>query len=240
MFTLWDRMKEYYENVSRTYLTRRTPVILRLDGKAFHTFTRNFEKPYDRNLIEFMNYTALEVIKDIQGAKCAYVQSDEISILITDYDTLETEAWFDYNVQKMTSISSALSSVAFSKRYLKFLFENNKIDVKDILKHNAYFDARVFNIPKDDVVNYFIWRQKDWERNSLQMLARSLYSAKQLHGKKRDELHELIFEKWENWANQKDDEKNWRFISRDEQGKWIVFETCPIFTENKENIEKFL
>lgn len=197
MDTLGDRMKNNYENVSRYYLTRRTPVIIRVDGKAFHTFTASMEKPFCNYFIEAMTYTAQYMVSQIQGAKVAYVQSDEISILVTDYETLETDAWFGYNKSKMESISASMATVAFNKFYID---------------SNAMFDARSFNIPKEEVVNYFVWRGKDWERNSLSMLARYYYSAKELHGKNREAQHQMLYEKGVNWALLEDKLKNGTFI----------------------------
>ena len=182
--SLGDRMKSNYEDRQRFYLTRRTPVIMRLDGKAFHTVTKKAEKPYDVTIINAMQATALKLLQEIQGAKCAYVQSDEISILITDFDALQTEAWFDYNLNKMVSISSAIASVEFSKLFGK----------------SVYFDSRVFNIPKEEVTNYFRWRYLDWVRNSIQMLAQSLYSQKQLHGKNTSILQDMCMDKGINWS----------------------------------------
>lgn len=182
--SLGDRMKSNYEDRQRFYLTRRTPVIMRLDGKAFHTVTKKAEKPYDGTIINAMQATALKLLQEIQGAKCAYVQSDEISILITDFDALQTEAWFDYNLNKMVSISSAIASVEFSKLFGK----------------SVYFDSRVFNIPKEEVTNYFRWRYLDWVRNSIQMLAQSLYSQKQLHGKNTSILQDMCMDKGINWS----------------------------------------
>lgn len=183
--SLGDRIKSNYENRQRFYLTRRTPVIMRLDGKAFHTVTKKAVKPYDDTIINLMQLTALKLLQEIQGAKCAYVQSDEISILITDFDTLQTEAWFDYNISKMTSISAAIASVEFSKLYGK----------------TVYFDSRVFNVPKEEVVNVFRWRYLDWIRNSIQMLAQSLYSQKELQNKNTNILQDMCVEKGFNWGS---------------------------------------
>lgn len=83
---LGDRMKENYENRSKTYLTRRTPVIIRLDGKTFHSFTRGFKRPYDEILHKSMNATLKYLCENIQGCKFGYAQSDEISLLLTDFD----------------------------------------------------------------------------------------------------------------------------------------------------------
>lgn len=228
---LGDRIKNNYENRSRYYLTRRTPVIIRLDGKAFHTLTRKCDKPFDKTFMSVMVDVAIRLCKEIQGARLAYVQSDEISILLTDYSYFATEAWFDYNIQKMTSISSAIASVAFTQ----------------LFKQEGYFDSRVFNIPREEVVNYFIWRQKDWERNSLMMYARSVYSHKELYKKGKAELHEMLHAKSLNWAKDLTvREKNGSLIVKCEEvageGTSIHWGPvpCPIFTEDSELITKEL
>jgi len=219
------RMKENYEDRSRFYLIRRTPVIIRLDGKAFHTLTKNCDKPFDKHLSNSMNETALELCKNIQGAKCAYTQSDEISILITDFDKLNTDAWFNYNIQKMTSIAAAEASIKFSSQF----------------GEKGLFDCRVFNIPKEEVVNYFIWRQKDWERNSIQMLSQAYFSHKELHGKKCPDMHEMLHKKGINWTELEDKYKNGSFVAKslNSINSWKIFTFCPIFTQvpNREYIE---
>jgi tRNA(His) 5'-end guanylyltransferase len=203
--SLGDRMK-CYESVSRNFLTRRTPAIIRIDGKAFHTFTKHCIKPFDKYLNGAMVYTMEYLLNNIQGAKLGYTQSDEISILVTDFDTIHTDAWFKYNVQKMCSVSASIATAAFNSYY-----EYERL---------AMFDARVFNIPEDEVCNYFIWRQKDWERNSLQMLSRAHFSDKELHGKKRADMHEMLHSKGVNWTNLEDRWKNGCTIYL-EDGKFI-------------------
>jgi len=194
--SLGDRIKHNYEDRYRISLTRRAPVIIRLDGKAFHTLTRGAEKPFDAVLASAMYSAASKLIKEVQGAKCAYVQSDEISILVTDFDKLTTDAWFDYNLQKMTSVSASIASVEFTRSYGK----------------TGYFDSRAFNIPKDEVINYFRWRYLDWRRNSIQMLAQSLYSQTELHRKNQAELHEMCFQKGQNWNDLCNTWKNGAFL----------------------------
>ena len=149
--SLGDRMKSF-EDVERRKLTKKVPVIIRLDGKAFHTFTRGSEKPFDRRIIKAMQDTTEFLMRNIQGAKFGYVQSDEISLLILDTDSYETSAWFDYNVQKMASISASMAAVQFSEIY-RCLTPPNEFKP-------AYFDARIFNLPKFEVPNYFRWRFK--------------------------------------------------------------------------------
>jgi len=183
--SIGNRMKENYENRYRFQLTRRTPVIIRLDGKAFHTFTKGLEKPFDLTLHRTMVETTKFLIEQIQGAKLGYTQSDEISILVTDYDYFETEAWFDYNIQKLTSVSSSLATGMFN-----FVSPFDKI---------GYFDSRVFNIPKEEVMNYFLWRFQDWRRNSIQLLGQSLFSHKELHKKNQHEIIEMCKTKGHDW-----------------------------------------
>jgi tRNA(His) guanylyltransferase len=212
------RMKANYESRSRTYLTRRVPVIIRLDGKAFHTYTRGLNKPFDEGLIEDMQQTAIYLCKNIQGAKCAYVQSDEISILVTDYDTLQTDAWFNYEVQKMTSISASLATSIFNQMRLIRNCEISHYDTKWIEEQDildtllANFDSRVFNIPKEEVTNYFLARQKDAVKNSISMLAQSLYSHKELHEKDSNEMQEMCFQKGCNWNDLHFSKKRGSFI----------------------------
>ena len=261
-----QRIKKNYESRSRTFLTRRVPVIMRLDGKAFHTYTKSLNKPFDEGLIEDMKETAIYLCQNIQGAKCAYVQSDEISILITDYDTLQTEAWFDYNVQKMTSIAASLATAKFNQLRLKRLIQHersitNNIELifENINSHFnlANFDSRVFNIPKEEVANYFLARQKDAVKNSISMLAQSLYSSKELHGKNGNEMQEMCFQKEHNWNDLRFSKKRGNFIVKNLyvngeltnhnftqhkdtviRHKWEGVETPFVFSET--NFEKYL
>lgn len=183
-------MKEYYEIRNRRFLTRRTPVIIRIDGKAFHTYTKGLNKPFDEYLMEDMQLTLKYLCENIQGCKFGYVQSDEISLLLTDYDTLQTDAWFDYCQNKMESIAASMATAKFNNlRWQKYGLGLNP----------ANFDARAFNIPKEDAVNYFVWRQQDATKNSISMLAQSLYSHKELLGKNGNEMQEMCFQKGVNW-----------------------------------------
>lgn len=194
-----DRMKENYELRYKIKLTRRTPVILRLDGRTFHTLTRRCEKPFDNSFQRAMEATAHHLCREIQGAKIAYTQSDEISVLLIDYDRFSTEAWFDYNLQKMVSVAASMASVRFNSQW-----ESN----------NACFDCRAFNIPREDVANYFVWRQQDWCRNSVQGLAQAHFSHRQLHGMNQANLHEILHGKGVNWADLDPVWKNGTFLFR--------------------------
>jgi len=199
--SLGDRMKGY-ENVNRNYLMKRTPVIIRLDGKAFHTYTRGCDKPYDEQLHEVRKNTLQYLCENIQGCIIGYSQSDELSLVLKDWQTFTTSAWFDNNLQKIVSVSASMCTM-FWNRQANLFVNWNKIEP------NAVFDSRAFNVPREEVVNYLIWRQQDWERNSVQMLGQSLYSQKQLHGlscpqiiTKVEEGHGIIWGNLEPWKKQ--------------------------------------
>lgn len=205
--SLGDRMKNNYENRAKTYLTRRMPVIIRLDGKAFHTFTKGMKKPYDEIFHNTMNATMKYLCENIQGCKLGYTQSDEITLLLTDYDTLDTDAWFDNNVQKICSVSASMATMAFNKflreyseDYIETLdfFDLDDNDTRNYInnlrkKYNsAMFDSRCFNIPEDEVTNCFIWRQQDATRNAIQMLGQCNFSHKELHGKSCSDIQDML------------------------------------------------
>lgn len=219
---IMQRMKENYENRAKHFLVRRTPVIIRIDGKAFHTYTKGLDKPFDEGLIRDMQNTAVYLCEQIQGAKCAYVQSDEISILVTDYDTLTTDGWFNYNQSKIESISASLATAKFNElRIMKPLmlgeYSCTDSDIMD-LQNDDYkfklglFDSRAFNIPKEEVANYFLARQKDAVKNSISSLAQSLYSHKEINGKNQSDMQEMCFQKGVNWNDLHWSKKRGSFI----------------------------
>lgn len=111
---LGTRMKTFYEGIPKTRLMRRCPVAIRIDGKAFHTFTRGFNKPFDAVLIEAMQETMRYLCENIQGCVLGYTQSDEITLILVDYKKLNSSAWFDYEVQKMCSIAASMATMAFN------------------------------------------------------------------------------------------------------------------------------
>lgn len=212
---LGRRMKENYEGPCRHYFTRRTPVVVRVDGRAFHTFTQDFKRPFDDLLIDSMTIAALQVFGGIQGCKLAYIQSDEASFVMTDDDTLQTQGWFNYNQSKIETATAARMTMAFN-RCMRLC---NRVG-------DATFDSRAFNIPESEVANYFLWRAKDWERNSLQMYAASHFSHAEMQGKGASQLHEMLHEKGKNWAHLWDVEKNGTFLARLD-GEIVVSTTIP-------------
>lgn len=221
--SLGDRMKRY-ENVPKVSLVRRMPVIIRLDGKAFHTFTRGFDKPFDPVLMQTMNDTMTYLCENIQGCVLGYTQSDEITLVLVDYQTLTSDAWFDNNVEKMCSISASMATLAFNKAWRKNVdawaasriaewYDGGTNDPDGVdqvaLKQaelyvsrfdKALFDSRVFNIPKEEVMNCLVWRQQDATRNSIQSAGQANFSHKQLMGKSCDQIQDMLFnEKGINW-----------------------------------------
>ncbi|KKK89501.1 hypothetical protein LCGC14_2732450 [marine sediment metagenome] len=236
--SIGNRMKENYEDRYRIKLIRRMPVIIRLDGKSFHTLTRYCEKPFDDDFSDCMTATASYLLKNIQGAKCAYKQSDEISILLTDFDKLTTDAWFDYNLQKMVSVSAGMASSFFTNHSPDTFWwcrGRNTIIEKGLI----VFDSRAFNVPKEEVCNYFIWRQLDWFRNSLQMLARVHFSHKELNEKNASDIHEMLHQKGVNWADLEPVWKNGVFIWLDEEEGWQTTSDI-IFTKTRGMIEQYM
>lgn len=251
-----DRMKSFYENRTRFKLTRRTNTIIRVDGKAFSNYTKDLTRPFDQGLMEDMDKTTEYLCQNIQGAKFGYVQSDEISILLTDYDDITTDAWFDGNLQKMASIAASLATAKFNQLRLARFCRNEGIEPKyreESFIHTkeielfklAMFDARVFQIPyQEEVINYFIWRQQDASRNSVSSVAQSLYSPKELHGKKTNEMQEMIFQKGINWNDYTPREKRGSVIRKVQvelksgdvtytRGKWKADAETPIFSQEK-------
>ena len=280
---LGTRMKTFYEQIPKTKLMRRTPVIIRIDGKAFHTFTRGFKRPFDEILIKTMQETTKYLCENIQGCVLGYTQSDEISLVLVDYQRFETSAWFDYEVQKMCSIAASMATMAFNKFFYENVFlyngmasvdmSNKKYPYKEVyakaVKKGAMFDARVFNIPKEEVTNYIYWRQLDASRNSIQMVGQANFSHKELQNKSCNDIQDMLMEqKGINWNDYPTVCKRGtavikKIIAREEKSfiddmledsfdnvknniikqtsKWIIDKDIPIFKgEGREYIEKLV
>lgn len=216
---LGTRMKTYYEQVPKTRLVRRMPVAIRIDGKAFHTFTRGFQKPFDEVLGNAMIRTMEYLCKNIQGCVFGYTQSDEITLLLIDYQTLDTCAWFDYEVQKMCSISASMATMAFNKYFFEeardwynkqlpstLQCEQNIVKQWRVYKiaaeKGAMFDARCFNIPKEEACNLVYWRQLDATRNSIQMVGQANFSHNELQDKSCNIIQDMLLTQRDiNWNN---------------------------------------
>lgn len=264
----------------RTKLTRRTPVIIRIDGKAFHTFTRGFQKPFDPVMMKCMQETMKYLCEHIQGCVLGYVQSDEISLLLTDYKRHTSAAWFDYEVMKVCSISASMATNWFNKMFntISYIEEDNKLREyhktlfgKDTVSElttaemkecdasseayklvrtydrcratGAMFDARCFNIPKEEVTNYFYWRQLDATRNSIEMVGHANFSQKELHKKSCNDIQDMLHEqKGINWNDFSVPEKRGsccikiqKEVTNDKgitslRSEWIIDTNIPVFS----------
>jgi tRNA(His) guanylyltransferase len=263
MKKLGDRMKEFYENRTRYQIPRRTYTIIRIDGKAFHSYTKKLIRPFDNGLINDMDETAKYLCENIQGAKLAYVQSDEISILITDFDNIDTDMWFDGNIQKMASVSASMATSKFNKLRLERTMKEEYDDldspvffdytsIKNLIGKIkiAEFDSRIFQIPTStEVVNYFIFRQNDAKTNSVSALAQNYYSHKELQNKNTQTLQEMVRDKKIEWNELPTRKKYGGLIVKKEteittinkngetdifmRNKWESVDT-PVFLEKKE------
>lgn len=266
--SLGDRMKDY-ENVSRNYLTRRLPVIIRIDGKAFHTFTHGLKKPFDDILVKSMQDTMKYLCENIQGCVLGYTQSDEITLVLVDYQDRDSCAWFDNNIQKMASVSASMATMAFNDAF-RARAECSIMDYHDAwnvtdeddkyaetlsraIDNGAMFDSRVFTIPKEEVVNCLIWRQQDATRNSIQSVGQANFSHKQLQNKNCSDIQDmLMLEKGINWNDYPPTLKRGsccikipcKFNEGTEQetirNKWVIDNEIPIFTQDKDYVNKLV
>lgn len=241
-----SRMKANYEDAYRTYLPKRMPVIIRVDGKSFSSYTRKLQKPWDHNLVEVMDYVGITLCSEIQGAQMAYIQSDEISVLLHNYKTLVSEAWFNNNLQKMVSVSAGIASAHFTlKSYLIRDKDSSSMSGNPELEGSpVVFDSRAWVMPESEVCNYFLWRQMDATRNAISMLARSKFSHNQCQGKSSNQLQEMLFQ--EHGINFDELEpyfKRGRCVIKEAQGersKWVIDKNIPMFSKEREYIEDLL
>ena len=258
---LGTRMKTFYENIPKTRLMRRVPVAIRLDGKAFHTFTRGFQKPFDFVLMDTMQQTMKYLCENIQGCVLGYTQSDEISLLLVDYKNLNSSAWFDYEVQKICSIAASMATMAFNKSFTKNAEEfmtdcaasyemeglcgkgTEEYKLCEVyqkaIEKGAMFDARCFNIPKEEVTNYFYWRQLDAIRNSIQMVGQAHFPHNILQYKTCEDIKDMLYVKdeivWELLPTYK--QRGSCCIKQDYiyenilRKQWVIDNNIPLFKE---------
>lgn len=275
---LAERMKGY-EKRNRYYLQRRMPVILRLDMRAGHSFTKGFKRPFDEVFIKSMQNTAKYLCENIQNCKLSYQQSDEITLLLVDYDKLNTDCFFDYRVDKLCSIVASMATMAFNKFFEKYVdeyrfskwdgaskYEDGTWDYIQTLLNavdkSAMFDARCFNISKEEVTNLVYWRQLDASRNSIQMVGQANFSHKELQNKSCNDIQDmLMIQKGINWNDLPTYQKrgsccvrNKIVLFRDSimetaqlrdtsksENEWIIDTDIPIFKgEGREYIDRLV
>lgn len=271
---LGKRMKLFYEEISKTRLMRRVPVAIRIDGKAFHTFTKGFQKPFDEVLIKSMQDTMKYLCENIQGCVLGYTQSDEITLILVDYKKLTSSAWFDYEVQKVCSIAASMATIAFNKYFSENInseycvFDDELLDNGDFNPNykneylidlyamhvkasykGAMFDARCFNIPKEEVANLIYWRQLDATRNSIQMVGQANFSHKELQNKSCNQIQDMLMtQKGVNWNDLPSYQKRGSCCIKEEcciddsiRSRWIIDNDIPIFKgDNRKYIEDLI
>ena len=258
---LGKRMKQY-EAIPQISLMRRTPVAIRIDGKAFHTFTKHLHKPWDNLFQGAMQETMKYLCENIQNCVIGYQQSDEITLILTDYETLTTDAWFGYEVQKLCSISASMTTMKFNKalderlsKYIDYLLTTNTgkenwlskeeeiyIEaVNQAILKGAMFDARCFNIPREEVTNLVYWRQLDAMRNSVQSLGQAHYSARQLHGASCEVIKEMLRQDNMDWNDLPIAQQRGVACRKSASGGWYIDYTMPILKgDNRSYIEELL
>lgn len=271
------RMKTFYEQIPKTKLMRRCPVAIRIDGKAFHTFTRGFQKPFDEVLIKSMQETMKHLCENIQGCVFGYTQLNEITLILVDYKKLTSSAWFDYEVQKICSIAASMATMVFNKFFKKNVENYYKsftdyipspLDLnvgsayETAIEKGAMFDARCFNIPKEEVTNLVYWRQLDASRNSIQMVGQANFSHKELQNKSCNDIQDmLMIQKGINWNDLPTYQKRGSCCVRNKiviesdgvmetvqlrdtsksENEWIIDTDIPIFKgEGREYIDRLV
>lgn len=270
---LGKRMKTFYEEIPKTKLMRRVPVAIRIDGKAFHTFTKGFQKPFDEVLIKSMQDTMKYLCENIQGCVLGYTQSDEITLILVDYKKLTSSAWFDYEVQKVCSIAASMATIAFNKYFSENInseycvFDDELLDgdfnpnykneylidlytthIKASYK-GAMFDARCFNVPKEEIANLIYWRQLDATRNSIQMVGQANFSHRELQNKSCNQIQDMLMtQKGINWDDIPSYQKRGSCCIKEEyciddsiRSRWIIDNDIPIFKgDNRKYIEDLI
>jgi tRNA(His) 5'-end guanylyltransferase len=250
------RMKTYYEEIPKIKLMRRVPVAIRIDGKAFHTFTRGLKKPFDDIFIECMQGTMRYLCQNIQGCVLGYTQSDEITLILIDYQNLNTSAWYDYEVQKLCSVSASMATLAFNRSFRMAWIKTANLSILDNYTEAVYkkidtamFDSRCFNIPKEEVTNLIYWRQLDATRNSIQSVGQHYFTQKELHKKSCAQIQDMLMEqKGINWNDLDTTKKRGcccikykKESNGVESSEWIIDNNIPIFKGvDREYIERLI
>lgn len=262
---LAKRMKNY-ESVSKTRLMNRTPVAIRLDGRSFHTFTRKFQRPFDKVMMLSMQRTMKDLCQNTPGCVLGYTQSDEISLILVDYKKLETQPFFDNEVQKICSVTASMATLYFNREFSNLVGDlkqassrygiaaklgityENLDELKSLIEgyekaeaSGATFDSRIFNIPKEEVTNLIYWRQLDASRNSIQMVGQSKFSHKELQNKSCSNIQDMLMERFNiNWNDFSTAEKRGSCCIKAEDG-WKIDTEIPIFKcENRAYIDNLI
>jgi len=191
--SIGDRMKFYEKNFGSNliYAMPQCPLVIRLDGRAFHTFTKGLDRPFDRGMSDLMDATTKHLV-DESNACLGYTQSDEITLILYAEDH-HSQIYLDGKIDKLNSLLASSASVFFNKNLSEYIPSKEK--------HDPQFDCRCFSVPtKNEAVNAIIWREKDAVRNSIQMVGQAHFSHASLQGKSCNDIQEMLFqEKGINW-----------------------------------------
>ena len=262
------RMKTFYEEPAKHKLIRRTPVAIRIDGKAFHTFTKGMKKPFDENMTKSMQKTLKYLCENIQGCVFGYTQSDEITLILIDYQNINSSSWFDYEVQKITSVSASMATLAFNRFFAECVkkIENEYYEAWNTSKEDdkyievlhkaqekgAMFDSRCFNIPKEEVANLLYWRQLDAIRNSVKSVGYANFKHNELNKKNCEDVKKMLLEKAIDWNEYSTDVKRGSCcIKKDTEckamngetiirKKWAIDKEIPVFLDDFNYINRFI
>lgn len=256
--SLGDRMKRY-EAAYNFMFPIRLPLMLRLDGVHFSKNVKRWKskKPYDARLSYAMQMTCKGLAEKIPGVQLVYSQSDEISILIRDDMSNDTQPWHGKELNKIMSIASAKASNLFNY----YFFQG--VEGGAAYEEMAEFDCRGYVVPEPEIFNAFNWRQRDCTKNSISMLARTMFSTKQLHKKNGSEMQDMMMlQHGVNWNDMPTafkrgfciikkeivkeiplrDERNRIIIGETDtiiRSAWVIDTEIPIFTQNPEYINQF-
>jgi tRNA(His) 5'-end guanylyltransferase len=221
---LGRRMKQDYEDALRLFVPRRSYVVVRIDGRSFHQFTKKLERPYSRPLADALDVAAIALCGEMTGCRFGYGQSDEYSFLLTDFEREDSPLWFDGNVQKIVSVSASFFTAHFNQAFRA--------------ERPASFDSRVMVMSRrSEAEKYFLWRQLDASANSLNMLASAHYPHTELVNRSADQKHELLFAKGINWAKQPSDFKRGRVVRQRTGGGWEADLSIPVFNRDRSYLQ---
>lgn len=248
--SLGDRMKWYEKGVGKV-LSKEYPAMIRIDGKAFHTYTKGFDKPFDDFIFGAMEYTTIKLCEEMQNVRIAYMQSDEISLLMTVGENPDSQHWFGGKVDKIVSVAASIASAHFN-HYMDKMYWNPKIMAAEIVgdaprRKIAVFDARTWNVPSDEANNVFVWRQQDAIRNSVSALAQSVFSHKELHGKDVETMKVMLAERGILWHELSEVLQRGCIIEREfyekeeaVRSRWVSSKTTPVFSVDRERVSRFV
>lgn len=187
---LGDRMKGYERGETSRKAMLLIPIMARVDGRAFHSFTRGMDRPYDQRFVDCMVQTAEALLVET-NACMAYTQSDEITLAWHSTDP-KSQVWFDGRLFKMTSQLAAQATLAF--------YQFTELLLPGYARRNPTFDARVWQVPnRTEGANVFLWREWDATKNSITMAAQAVFGHRELEGKNGSEKQEMLFLKGINW-----------------------------------------